>query len=282
MFARPLKKPDSELWLDVAAAVVVCLAYVVMTERLAEDLRTLSRVVLFAAILFAPRLTLSWQPWAAMATILVVGVFMLPFDVPNHHFVLAYVTLALAIALSAPETARASTLRWNARWLLVAIMGFATLHKVISPAFMDGSYLAYVLATGGFGAPVLALCHACGAAAVQNASLVGEFRAALPASEAAVMLAAPLPNLAVAGRAFAWAIVAGEALLFLAFLVAPSRRVSHIFLLVFAATLGVIRQEFLFISVLCLLGLLSCSPRMVWLRRAYAAAALVFAAGAIS
>ncbi len=60
MFARPLKKPDSELWLDVAAAVVVCLAYVVMTERLAEDLRTLSRVVLFAAILFAPRLTLSW------------------------------------------------------------------------------------------------------------------------------------------------------------------------------------------------------------------------------
>lgn len=275
-------EPGGSYWhVNVTTALVVLLAHAVITTRLPEDVRTLTRVLLFAAIALTPRWPRSWTLWGLLAGILAFELARAPFDLPNHHYALTYITLAMALSLSASESEDAH-LRTGARWILVAIMGWATLQKATSARFMDGSYMGYILATGGFAQPLTVFCESCRAAIESNIAAVAEFRSVEPDAGAAIVLASPFPRLTAVAQAFGISILAFEAWLALAFAALPDRRPTHWSLLVFAAGLGVLRSEYLFISVVCLLGLLSCGRDLVWERRAYALGAIVFAAGAIS
>jgi hypothetical protein len=161
-------------------------------------------------------------------------------------------------------------------------MGFATLQKLASAAFMDASYTGYLLVTGGFGPAMLSLCAPCQMAITSNLAAVEAFRLAAPDPESAVALAAPFSQLEAVARGLTLAILVLEAWLVGVFVAAPKRRLAHWSLLLFVVSLGILRQEYLFIAVVSLLGLLSAGRQLVWERRAYALAVVVFAAGAIS
>lgn len=270
------------LWAEAALTAVVCLAYLATTERLSEDLRALGLVLLFALIVAGTGAARAWLPWVAMVAILTLGIASRPFDVPNHHFVLTYLTVAMALALSAGPDDAAEVLRWNGRWLIVVIMGFATLHRLLSDDFMDGSYVGYMIATGGFVGPLLQKCGACADAVAGNVQLITEFRASPPSPDLGVQLTSPVPALPVATGIMTGIILSIEALIFVVFLWRPTGRIAHFTLLAFAVVLGLVRQEFMFISVLSVLGYLSCPRDLGWLRFGYAGAALVFAAGAMT
>ena len=285
MTAREIRQAPDEgsYWqLNLLAAMVVLLVHMTITDRLEADLRTITRVLLILAIVLLPSWRRSWQLWGVVAGILVVQAALAPFDVPNHHYALTYVALLLALALSGAEAAQEGHLRAGARWLLVAIMGLAVVQKLASATFMDTSYIAYLLATGGIAPGLLAFCTSCQEAIASNVRAVDEFRPVLPGPESTSALASPFPGFASVARGFTLAILAVEAWLVSAFIAVPGRRLAHGSLLVFVVSLGVLRQEYLFIAVVSLLGLLSAGRDLVWERRGYALLVAVFSAGAIS
>ena len=91
-------------------------------------------------------------------------------------------------------------------------------------------------------------------------------------------LTAPFGNFAFVCQAFVILILLGEMAIAAAFAFFRSPWIRHGALFPFALTLGVVRSEFVFASILCLFGLSQCEPSQAGLRRAYALLAVVLAA----
>jgi hypothetical protein len=281
---RSVLEPESSAWrINLTAVALVVTVHAAITDRLHDPVRTGLLVLCMAGIVSQAAWLQGWRFWAVIAAILAAQAAALPLTVPNHHYALTWTTFAIALTLSAEESEREELARQAAAWIIVAIMTLATAHRLASPAFMDGSYLGYMLATGGFLKPILSVCDGCVTAAQANQALVADLRAAVPSTGEGVTLQPlpHLPNLVVATRGFGTAILAIEASVAILFLLRRNHRLAHWSLLFFAATLGVIRQELLFISVVSMLGLLSCPTHLAWERRAYTLAVVVFAAGAL-
>lgn len=254
----------------------VCLAYVATTAGFGDPPRAVAWAGLGAVLLGAVAGRGVWAGWALVAVGLALGIAGRPFAVANHHFVLTWSSLALALALSAPAEERVELVRHNARWLIVAIMGFAAVHKLISPEFMSGSFLTFGIVAGSFGEPLLRFCGNCAGIVEENRQAIAAFRNAVPDSAAALPLRSPIPDLTAVVRGFGVSILIVEAALFGLFLFAPRSRAAHFLVLAFAAGLGIIRQELVFIAVVVALGYLSCPHSLRWLKRAYLVAAVVF------
>lgn len=254
----------------------VCTAYVATTAGFDDPARAVAWAGLGAVLLGAAAGRGVWAGWALVAAGLALGIAGRPYAVANHHFVLAWASLAMALSLSAPVEERQGLVRHNARWLIVALMGFATVHKLASPDFMNGAFLTFGISTGSFGEPLLRFCDGCARIVEENQRTVGAFRALPPDSVAAVTLRPPIANLVAAGRAFGASILIVEAALFALFLLAPRGRAAHVLVLAFAVGLAMIRQELVFISVVVALGYLACPSDRTWLKRTYMVAAVVF------
>ncbi|HSM36572.1 MAG TPA: hypothetical protein VK837_09275 [Longimicrobiales bacterium] len=254
----------------------VCLAYVATTQGFGDPSRAVAWLGLGAVLLAFVGARATWPGWGLVTLGLAFGIAGRPFAVANHHFVLTWASLAMVLSLSAPDGERVGLVRHNVRWLLVAIMGFATLHKFISGPFMDGSFLAFGISAGAFAEPLVGYCARCAAAIAQNEAALGAFRATVPEAGASITLVDPIGNLSLVARAFGASIIFVEAAMFAGFLLAPRSRWTHLLVLAFAVVLGVIRQELTFISVVAALGYLSCPSGHLWLRRAYLVAAVVF------
>ena len=266
---------------ESVALAFVCAAYVATTVGFGDPARAVAWVGLGIVMFAGAAGRGGWQGWAVVAAGLALGIAGRPLAVANHHYVLTWASLALALALSAPVDERRTLVRHNARWLLVAIMGFATVHKLISGPFMDGSFLGFGIATGAFAEPLLQFCPSCLESIGRNVAAVGEFRTTVPEAGAAVTLIDPVPNLPAVARGFGLATLLVEAVLFALFLFVPRARATHLLLLAFAAGLGVNRQELTFISVVAVLGFMSCPAEHARLRWAYLAAAVAFSGLAI-
>ncbi|MEN1681383.1 MAG: hypothetical protein AAGJ46_17510 [Planctomycetota bacterium] len=263
----------------VTAAAALC--YFFTSYRMGEDAQTVGVIALLSLLVVQPRWTCSPWPWVVVLSSLLWTLVGRPLDVPNHHFMLTYVSAAVALSLGARPALRAETLQRNARWLLVVLMGFATVHKVVSPTFRDGSYLGYEIARGGFGDPVMPLLGSVGQVSAENDRRIVGFRARDPASAESVTLDPPVPFFPEVAVGFAVLILAIEALIFAGFLLAPRHAVSHLLLISFATTLAVLRQEFTFISVISAIGMMACTPQQRGIRLAYGVFSVLCAAAVL-
>jgi len=95
-----------------------------------------------AGLLFRPlrESSLSWLALAAMAAFEVASDWPLP---DNHAYLRVYWFVAVALALSdeAPEV----RLAWNGRMLVGLVLALATLWKLASPEFRDGTFFGVTL-----------------------------------------------------------------------------------------------------------------------------------------
>ncbi|MEM1305367.1 MAG: hypothetical protein AAGG46_10755, partial [Planctomycetota bacterium] len=263
----------------VMAAVFAC--YFFTSYRMGEDARTVGVVALLTILVSRGTWSVSAWPWAAVLGSLLVSLWRRPIDVPNHHYMMSYVAAALVLCLSAPAPQWGDLMRRNARWMLIVLMGFATLQKTVSPTFLDGSYLGYEIARGGFGDPVLPLFGSVADVTAANDNQVVAFRALPPEDAAYVQLQPATPYPTLVARGFMVSILAIEVLLFAGFLWLPHSLLPHGLLLSFIVTLGVLRQEFTFISVVSAMGLMACSGGQLRLRTAYATLAVLCAAAVL-
>lgn len=215
------------------------------------------------------------------ATVTVIGGAVLvsrPLFLPNHHYLMTYLALALTLTgLDRRPLHAPIEVSEGARTILAAVMACAVTQKLLSPTYVD--FVGYVMATGGFAEPVLMQLDTVASAVGRNSAEAAQFFAQAPDPVAAIALRIP------AGFGFmaaAWAgfIVVIEAYLAIMALVRPASPLFHLPFVTFLAVLGVIRRELIFASALCALGLLMTSHRPTRWHRAYLVVFAVVAAAA--
>lgn len=127
--------------------VAVLVMYTLMHRNfLAGALPPLARVLALAGGIAALLLTRSHRrPLFWIAATLFVGSqpALHPFSTDDHIFLLAYWCLALAIAPFCEDVEAATAT--SARSLLAAVFVFATLWKLVSPTYLNGSVFHYLL-----------------------------------------------------------------------------------------------------------------------------------------
>ncbi|MEM0895885.1 MAG: hypothetical protein AAGJ79_03290 [Verrucomicrobiota bacterium] len=275
------QSPSDPLRFSMGVALVVFATYFFTTSRLNENLQALGLFSLLGSIVFIDQIARTWWVWVIIALSLAAGIAMRPLDVPNHHILLTYIAIAIALCLSAPEDQRIPLLQHNARWLIVALMGIATLQRLFQPTFMSGDYISYEIVTGGFLYPLLKLLPETSSIIHENREIAESFRNSPPSETASVALVSPFPMLPLLAKAFVAVIIAIEAWICIAMWARPKWIVTHLSILAFAVSLAVIRQELTFISVVCMLGLLTCDPQWRKLRWTYGISAALFAAAVV-
>ncbi len=212
-------------------------------------------------LLLAPGLAwLGRAAWVVATLALLAGVGFDPLGVPNHHFVLLY--LSILLALNGPD-------RVAARWLYAALMLFATLQKVASPSFRDGSFMAWLTVDGGLCEGPLTLlglepwfAH--------NRALITE----RPLETH--VLAGPLQGLWLWGLVVSWGIIAVEAVL--SGLATRGGRGFAGLSIAFVVLLPFVRTELVFTSTLAVLTGIALSGgarRFCWIWAAGAAVAAI-------
>lgn len=270
-------------WVRVGLAAVslAYLTYLFTDARVDENLRTLGVLVLGLGLVFPKVIGTRWWAWAVVTGVMVGGIALRPLDVPNHHYMLSYFAGAITVALTGRPEDHEALLRGNARWLIVALMGLATLQRVLSPTFLDGSYIGYELTRGGFLEPVQPLLGEVAETARANDAAALAFRETVPTPGDGVTLQSTTPTPRLAAYLFTAMILTIEAWIALIMWRAPRSLLAHLSIWLFVVTLTVIRQEMTFITVLCAVGLLSCPPTRPNIRLGYAVFTCLFAASVL-
>ena len=175
--------------------------------------------VLGAAGLLLPGLRRSSWFWLGLGALLAAGYLHEWYAVDNHKYLYVYWCLALALALRTAEPR--APLAVSARWLVAICFLFATVWKLLSPDFVDGTFFHYAFLTdlrlqwaaelfGGLSADVSALNRRA------LDSVVG-YSAQVSAADLQSS-----PRVAAMARVLAWATLAVEGLVALVF-AAPGR-----------------------------------------------------------
>ncbi len=261
-----------------SVAGLVLLAHVIDAHWRPTAARVAVAGVVFATLVLKRDLLRSRWPWVLMTVALGWVLLSIPYRLGNHHYVLCYTGLAMVLCNGRDDREFLEDIGVNLRWFLVAIMSIAVLQRVLSPTFMDGSYLGLMIARGEFFRLVYALCNSCGELAAENRAAIAAYLTGDPNSAGAITLHEPFSGFATVVRGFAVVILAVELWIAAAFAFFRSPWIRHTALLPFVVFLGFTRSEFVFASVLALIGLATCSVEQKRLRGLYSLTAVVLAA----
>ncbi|MEM9587758.1 MAG: hypothetical protein AAGA03_10805 [Planctomycetota bacterium] len=267
----------------LTVVALVMLAYIFTVTRVDETLRMVLAILLSATLVFGVCSSWAYRCWPLITLAMVLGIVARPLDVPNHHWMMSYLSASISIVVifHREDFHRMHDLTRVCRNLLVVLMLFATFQKLLSPDFMDGSYIGFELARGGFASPVLKLVSSTREIVESNTVLIQELHQTSPAVMESVTLDSPIPMLKPLAYAFTASILLMEAWLCFSMWRLPDRRITHASLIAFATTLAVLRQEFTFISVVCTLGLIAAPAGSQLLRHTYAMLAVLTSAAVL-
>ena len=276
--AEPEATHESHARMLTAVIGVIFTAHVMDAHWRPALVRVAVMATVFAAVVFRRGSLQARWPWVIITASMAWVLFEIPYRLGNHHFVLCYIGLAMVLCAGKDTERFLTDIRVNFRWFLVAIMTIASVHRLLSPTFLDGSFLALMFARGAFFEPLFALSAGTQEAFLANNQAMWEAGRSYPGNASPTTLTAPFGNFAFVCQAFVILILLGEMAIAAAFAFFRSPWIRHGALFPFALTLGVVRSEFVFASILCLFGLSQCEPSQAGLRRAYALLAVVLAA----
>ena len=233
-------------------------------------------VVLCIAGLISRRLLMSPGLWFVAASFMASANFFNWYSIDNHKYLMNYWCFALACTFAAPPDRRREVMAFNARLLIGLCMLFATLWKLTSPTYRDGSFFHFTLMAderfqhvagwfGGMSRPSLAGNRH------QIDLLTGGYIRGIDLDAVPLADSDRLRRLA---RFLTWCTVAIEATLACAFL-APGGRivvaVRNAALLAFGLTTYLIAPVIGFGWLLMILGLAQCPPRSKYFLYGYLA-----------
>lgn len=204
---------------------------------------------------------------------LLTGIYMIWYDAPNHMFLLLVLTLLLLYIEKTADFGK------NLRWILVIVMGFATVHKLLTPNFMSGDFIGLRIASGDFFRPLLisGAVPEIKEELAQNASTISEFEFKDPNFKETVKLrVATLPFTFFKDR-FSYMIVGMEFLLTALLLFFPWKNFSMFILLIFTTSIGFVVAEFEFAATLLFMGWLVCPSRLLVLKKAFSLVFSIYA-----
>ncbi|MFC2148503.1 hypothetical protein ACFLR9_08050 [Bacteroidota bacterium] len=208
------------------------------------------------------------------------GVYLNWFNAPNHFYLFIALSLLFIIPNKEGDT---SYLRDNIRWIFIIVMGFATIHKLINPTFINGDFVGYMISVGGFLRPILigGFAPEIKEILIQNIADISELTLTDPMLGKTVLMNTgnlPVEHL---NKIFTLLIVGCELLLVLLFIFFPWRKFTIFSLLLFVGSIGLIVSEFEFASTLLFMGLLLCPSNFLILKKAFRYTFLIYSVSAI-
>ena len=197
-----------------------------------------------------------WRFWGGVTLYYLAHIIYDPYWLANHHYVLFYTALAMTLStLRSDDVQEARVIfRHNARAMMVILMGAATLQKLLSPSYRDGSFYAYLISHGGFGRPLWAWHDKVSTTMSLNRHRLWMWFDQPPGQPLRVDW--PYGDLQLWGSMLSWATIGVEAAMALLALFLPKGRVWAIGSLLFVWSLVLIRQELMFISLVTLIAAL--------------------------
>jgi len=220
--------------------------------------------------------------WAAIAVLLAAAIAVEPLAAPNHHVALTWAALAVTLSALLPEAQRHAALADSSRLLLAAIMGFAALHKSIAPGFADGAFFHFLILQGGLAGPLLeASIPGLSDAVVLNRAALDAFLWIQPAATGELPMLDPWQPLRGVAVCLAWLTLVIEAVAAVFLLYRPRAAATHALLIGFAWSVFALRQESVFLAVVCALGLAACPLGQLAIRRLYVASIVLLSALAL-
>jgi hypothetical protein len=232
---------------------------------------------LAALVLVSPRVLRTPAVWAAAAALVALRIAE---DWPladNHIYLIAYWSLAIALALRSADVSHA--LATTSRWLIGLAFAFAVIWKVLlSPDFLDGRFFRVTLLTDPRFAEAALLIGG-----LTDEQLEANRRALAPLPEGAALAEPPTvtepPRLTSLAMVSTWGIVLLEAGV-AAVMLAPAGqavrlRWRHVLLLAFCLITYAFAPVAGFGWLLLVMGAAQTRADETWLRRGYVVAFLV-------
>ena len=236
---------------------VVLIVLVICTARHPWPWRV--TVAAGAALALTPWLLHRRLTWWFLAASIGAAIALSPLSAANHHYLLLYMTLAIALTYSADHEHWREDLAEASRWLMVGVMGVAAFQKLLSPAYLDGSFFAHLLLDGGLGELFWRRSGSASRLVFEYTELFSAFSDPIDPRRATDMrLPARHMFMGMLAKVLAWAVILAEVAL--AALFAASKRsrrallAAHACLLSFGVGLLLSRPEYVFLTTLLWLG----------------------------
>jgi len=236
-------------------------------------------VILFAAIVFTffttkeyiPALFRMVMPWvllimvtstenrrwfwmlAVSSVMLLINVYLNFYVSANHGFVIAYIGIALMIAVAAPNGV--VLMQKMALWFLTLLMGLALVQKLASPYYMSGNLVGDYILSGNMFKVLISLFYPDWFNVVhENLAGRAELANTPPQTSNSIELAVPVGITAVI-MGLTYASLAAQFLMEAALLLRARLRLwVHYALLLFVVIIYATRNENVFLSMNCILG----------------------------
>ena len=218
--------------------------------------------------------------WYVITTLWGTTIYFNWASADNHKYLIGYWCLALCCAFTFSKSHQASALAITSRLLIGLCMAFATLWKLHSDTFLDGSFFEFVLLTDSRFQHVTRLVSDLGASSLaDNRELQDLLRYGyLRGIELESVQLAGKSQVAMGAAIFTWWTLLFEAALAVLFLIpdtARTSRIRNLALLLFGATTYAVAPVKGFGWVLMLLGMAQCGPHQRGFRLAYLAVFLL-------
>ncbi len=187
-----------------------------------------------------------------VVVMLIINVFMNYYNSANHGFMIAYIGLALLIAISADDEA---LMQKMALYFLTVLMGLALVQKLASPYYMSGNLIGDYILTGQMFKNLITVVYPDWVNVVhENKAAIRELGSLPPAAASSVSLAVPAGITALI-MVLTYTSLATQFLMEVALLLrARMGKWVHYALLLFVLIIYSTRNENVFLSMNCILG----------------------------
>jgi len=187
----------------------------------------------------------------------------------NHNFLFGYMSFSLFFSYLVPSNNQEKFIKKQFLWAFAIVMFFSGLQKLLSAAFMDGSFLSYLFVKGSFGGFMLNFFKEKELLIMYNTSALSNFSNTEPSKISAVVFNSVIPLFHQYAKYFSWLIVFVELLIGIIIIPFHKNKISH-FLILFLV-LGILfsRYETGFLALISTLLFFTLSKDMRLFRYIY-------------
>ncbi len=207
------------------------------------------------AVLVFPGLLKNWIIWLLTSVFLALNLFFNYLHTSNHLFIATYFSWIVTLILISKDDFQVA-LRITSKYLLVVVMGMATIHKITSQEFYSGSFMSYEFLLGlrNF-FPIILIWPNFTVYIGENQSIFAEIFTKNFDGENIYNVVSPGEEFFIFAKILTFLTIFYEAIVTLFLLIYPRyRRLTHILLISFIWFTYIYTNENSFFSMLCILG----------------------------
>jgi len=206
-------------------------------------------------VLVFPILLKEWIIWLLISIFLVLNLYFNYLHTSNHLFIATYFSWIVTLIIISKDDFN-DALRISSKYLLVLVMGMATIHKITSQEFYSGSFMSFEFLLGlRYFFPIILLWPNFNSYIDVNRSIFTEISNENFDEEIIHNVVSPGEEFFIFTKILSFITIFYEAIVTLFLLIYPRyRRLTHILLISFIWFTYIYTNENSFFSMLCILG----------------------------